>query len=148
MSPSVLLSLCIVAAAGMAVAVQGMLNATLGRVLDSTLAAAAVSFGIGFLALVALTLVVGDGAAFLRVPSVRIWLLTGGLMGAYFVWSITWGVPRLGVVSAFAALILGQLVTALFLDASGAFGLATYDITWKRVVAVVLVSAGMILSRF
>ncbi|WP_323037972.1 DMT family transporter [Pararhodobacter sp.] len=147
MSPQVLFSLCVVAASGAAVALQAMLNAALGRAVESTLAAAAISFGVGFAALVALTLILGDGAAFARLPSVRIGLLAGGLLGAFFVWSIAWGVPTLGVVSAFAALILGQMVAALLLDAAGAFGLATYDITWKRLVAVALVAGGMVMSR-
>lgn len=147
MSPQVLISLCVVAASGAAVAMQAMLNAGLGRALGSTLAAASISFGVGFAALVVITFSVGDGAAFTRLPSVRVGLLAGGFLGAFFVWSIAWGVPTLGVVSAFAALILGQLVAALLLDASGAFGLTSYDITWKRLVAVALVAGGMVMSR-
>lgn len=147
MSPHVLVSLSIVATAGAAVAVQGMVNAALGRAVDSALVAAAVSFGVGFVALVAVTLALGDGAAFTRLPSVRVGLLAGGFLGAFFVWSIAWGVPTLGVTSAFAALILGQMIAALLLDASGAFGLASYEITWKRLAAVVLVAGGMVMSR-
>lgn len=147
MSPSVLLPLGVVATAGVAVALQGMLNAALGRALGSALAASAVSFGVGFVVLVAITLILGDGATLLRVPSVRIGLLAGGFLGAFFVWSIAWGVPTLGVVTAFAALILGQMVGALVLDASGLFGLVAYDITWKRIAAVAMVAGGMVLSR-
>ncbi|MCB1405663.1 MAG: DMT family transporter [Rhodobacteraceae bacterium] len=147
MSPTVLLSLCVVATAGAAVAVQGMVNAALGRAVDSALAASALSFGVGFVALIAVTLALGDGAAFARLPSVRPGLLAGGLLGAFFVWSIAWGVPTLGVVSAFAALILGQMLGALVLDAVGAFGMTVHDITWKRLAAVAMVAGGVVLSR-
>jgi transporter family-2 protein len=56
-------------------------------------------------------------------------------------------VPQLGVVTAVAALILGQMTAALALDAVGVFGLAPEPITPKRVAAVALVAAGVILSR-
>ncbi|WP_417587792.1 DMT family transporter [Pararhodobacter oceanensis] len=147
MSPTVLISLCVVAAAGAAVAVQSMVNAALGREIGSVLAAAAFSFGLGFVVLAAVTLLLGEGASFTRLPAVRIHLLIGGIFGAFFVWAIAWGVPTLGVVSAFAALILGQMIAALLLDASGAFGLATYEITWQRVASVAMVVGGMVLSR-
>jgi transporter family-2 protein len=56
-------------------------------------------------------------------------------------------VPRLGVVTMIAALILGQLVGAIILDAVGAFGLPVKEIGWQRIVAVALVAGGVILSR-
>jgi len=46
-----------------------------------------------------------------------------------------------------AAMILGQLVAALLLDAVGAFGHPVQEMTWQRELAVVLVTAGVILSR-
>ncbi|MCB1397853.1 MAG: DMT family transporter [Rhodobacter sp.] len=147
MSPQTLVALIVVAAAGVALATQGMLNAALGRAAGSSLVAATVSFGVGFIALMTITLLTGEGGGFGRLGSIRPWLLFGGLMGAFYVWSIAWGVPTLGVVSAFAALILGQMIAALLFDASGAFGLAVHDITWKRIVAVALVAAGMVMSR-
>lgn len=147
MSPQTLVALIVVLAAGIAVATQGMLNGALGRVVGSPLVAATVSFGVGVAALLAITLVAGEGGGFARLGSARPWLLAGGLMGAFFVWSIAWGVPVLGAVSAFAALILGQMVAALVLDATGAFGLTAIAITWQRVVAVALVAAGVVMSR-
>jgi bacterial/archaeal transporter family-2 protein len=53
----------------------------------------------------------------------------------------------LGVVTMVAALILGQLLAALALDATGAFGLAVREISPTRVAAVALVAAGLVLSR-
>jgi transporter family-2 protein len=147
MSPSVLLSLAVVIAAGVAVAAQGLVNAALGRQIGSTVGAAAVSFGVGFVALGLLALAMGDGPALRRLPSTPWALLTGGVLGAFFVWSLVWGVPRLGLVTAFAALILGQMVAALLLDALGAFGQTAYAITWQRMLAVALVAGGTLLSR-
>jgi transporter family-2 protein len=147
MSPQVLLSLVIVALAGVALAAQGTINAALGRAVGSSLVAASVSFGVGFVALTLVTLVLGEGGGFARLGNVRLALLTGGFLGAFYVWSVAWGVPTLGVVTAFSALILGQMVAALLFDASGAFGLAVHAITWTRIAAILLVAGGVVLSR-
>jgi transporter family-2 protein len=94
------------------------------------------------------TLARGDGATFTRLPSVDWRYLAGGLLGAFYVWAVLWSVPTLGVVTAFAALILGQLGMAMLLDAIGAFGLAVHSITPLRIASVLLVGAGLVLSRY
>ncbi len=147
MSPTFLLTLAVVVAAGCAIATQAPVNAALGRSLDSTLAAAAVSFGVGFLALAGLTLALHGPPPAARLASAPPGLLVGGLLGAFFVWAMLWAVPMLGALTAFAALVLGQLVTALILDAGGAFGLPAQDISPARLGALALVGAGLVLSR-
>lgn len=146
--PFLILAAAVVVAAGGALALQATLNAALGRELASGTAAAAVSFGIGFVALMLVTVARGDGGVFARISSVPWPYLLGGVLGAFYVWAVLWSVPILGVVTAFAALILGQLGMAMLIDATGAFGLAVHAVTPLRVVAVCLVGAGLVLSRF
>jgi transporter family-2 protein len=136
------------AVAGLAVAIQAPLNSALGRSIESSVAAAAVSFGVGFVALVLLVALSGDSAAFARAALAPRWLLLGGLLGAFFVWASLWSVPVLGVLTTTAALILGQMVGAMVLDYIGAFGIAARDLSWTRLTAALLVGTGVILSRF
>ena len=136
-----------VAAGGVAIAVQAPLNAALGRTLQSGLAAAAVSFAVGLAVLLALTFATAGTAPFARLGLVTPVLLLGGLLGAYYVWAIISSVGSLGVVTAVATLILGQLVAALVLDRIGAFGLPVHEISLQRILAVVLVAPGLVLSR-
>ncbi|MCU0900560.1 MAG: DMT family transporter [Cypionkella sp.] len=131
---------------GVAIAVQAPLNGALGRSLGAALPAAAVSFGVGFVLLMVLSYATA-GNPFGRLTSVPLWQWAGGLLGAYYVWSVIWGVPSLGVVSAMAALILGQMAGALVLDAVGAFGVPVQPISLTRVLAVLMVAGGLILSR-
>ena len=107
-----------------------------------------ISFGIGFLLL--LVLVAGRSTlpSLAVVKAVPWWCWTGGALGAFYVWAVLWSVPKLGVVTTFATLILGQLAAALVLDAIGAFGLPVKEITLQRVGAVALVCSGLVLSRF
>jgi transporter family-2 protein len=131
---------------GIAVAVQGPLNAALARSLGSALPAAAVSFGVGFAVLAAISLAVGAGSL-ARLSGVPLWQLAGGFLGAWYVTALIWGVSALGAVTTVAAVILGQMAAALAIDAVGAFGLATQPITATRIASVALVAAGVVLSR-
>lgn len=140
-------ALLLILFAGMAVATQVPLNAALGRSLGSPVAAATVSFGVGFVVLVALTLIISGPASFLRLTTVPGWQLAGGLLGAYYVFVVLWGVPTLGVLSTMAALILGQMVAALLIDSMGLFGLAVQALSPQRIAAAGLVAAGLVLSR-
>jgi transporter family-2 protein len=52
-----------------------------------------------------------------------------------------------GALTAAAAVIFGQMAMAMILDRFGAFGLPVQVITWKRIAGLVLVMAGLLLSR-
>ncbi len=142
------LTVLIVVVAGMALSLQAPLNAALARVLGQPVAAAAVSFGVGFAVLVVISLVLGGPGPLLRLPTATWWQVTGGCLGAFYVWSVIWGVPSLGVVTTVAALILGQMIAALVLDATGLFGLPVTPINPARLAGAGLVAAGLVLSRW
>ena len=144
---SILLTVAVVLAAGVGFAVQAPLNAALGRTIGGGIAAAAVSFGVGFAALLILTLAIGQGAALARATGTAPVLWVGGLLGAAVVWAMLWSVPTIGILTAFAALLLGQLTAALALDAMGAFALPVHPITPTRVLALAMVAGGLVLSR-
>lgn len=147
MSQSILLPSLLIVLGGAAIAVQTPLNAALSRSIGSSVAAAAVSFGVGFVLLVALTLISTGTAPVLRLGGVPLWQWAGGLLGAFYVWSVISGVAGLGVVTAIAALIFGQMTAALLLDQIGAFGIAAQPLTPQRLLSVLLVGSGLVLSR-
>lgn len=148
MSSQVLIAALVLVVAGALVSVQSPINAALGRGIGSAMGAATVSFAVGLVALLILTLAIGDGPSLTKVGTVPASLLIGGLMGAVFVFSSLWAVPILGVLTTAMVVILGQMVAALVMDQMGAFGLAQTDITPQRLLAAALVLAGVILSRF
>ena len=147
MSAGFVLALIGMIVAGAGVATQAPINARLAAVLGDGLAAAAVSFSVGVLALAPLVILRGlpAGSAAAAAPW---WAWTGGALGAFYVWMAVVSVPVLGVLTTMAAMILGQMAGALALDALGAFGLPLQPLSWQRLVAVVLVAAGVLLSRF
>ena len=132
---------------GMAISLQAPINAALAQEMGGPVPAAAVSFGVGFVILVTIVLVQGQGAAFLKLPQVPSWTLVGGCLGAWYVLTSIWGVSQLGVLTLIAALILGQMSAAIVIDATGALGVAVREVTPTRIAAAVLVMAGLVLSR-
>ncbi len=132
---------------GTAISLQAPINAALARELGGPVPAAAVSFGVGFIVLLTIALLQGQGDAFLKLPQVPTWTLVGGCLGAWYVLTSIWGVSQLGVLTLIAALILGQMTAAMVIDATGALGVAVREVTPTRIAAAGLVMAGLLLSR-
>ncbi len=147
MSAAFWTALAAIVIGGIGLAVQGPINATLARAAGG-LAAATVSFGVGFAVLVALTLLRGGVPEAAALKALPWWAWTGGFLGAYFVWATLTHVGTLGVLTMAAAVVLGQLLAAMALDATGAFGLGVQAVSLPRLLAVALVAGGLVLSRF
>jgi transporter family-2 protein len=143
-----LLPLALIVLAGICIAVQAPINSALARQVESPVPAAAISFGVGFALLVALSLALGQGRGYLRALGAEPWMWAGGLLGAFYVWAMVWSLPRLGALTALCALALGQIVAAALLDRMGAFGLPVREISPYRILAALMVGGGLILSRF
>lgn len=145
--PAILIPVAVVFVVGIGFGIQAPLNAALGRAIGSGTAAAAVSMAVGLAALLLVTVATGQGAAFARVAEAPPLLWIGGLLGAAIVWATLWSVPTIGILTAFAALLLGQLTAALILDAMGAFTLPVHPVTPTRILALAMVAGGLLLSR-
>ncbi len=147
MTAATLLAVLAAATAGMGLALQASLNTAAGRLLGDPVAAAALSFGVGFAALTTVALARSGGPAGAALAGLPWWAWVGGLLGACYMVAILWATPQVGVLTVMAAAVLGQMVGAMALDALGAFGLAPQAISWRRVAAVALVACGVALSR-
>ncbi|RKT34445.1 transporter family-2 protein [Roseovarius halotolerans] len=143
-----LFAMILVAVAGAAIALQSPINSALGRHISSSLGAATISFGVGFVLLVTVTLAYGDGGKLLGAAQAPRLLLTGGILGAFLVWATLYSVPVLGVLTLTAVLILGQITAALVIDHIGIFGLAAREISLPRILAALMVAGGVVLSRY
>jgi bacterial/archaeal transporter family-2 protein len=132
--------------AGVLGAVQATVNGRLGTVMGSPLAAALVSFAVGLVGLVLVNLVARNRPRLEgRLPW---WGLTGGLIGAGFVFSIAYVTPILGTSLAISAALLGQVTGGLVLDHIGAFGFPRRHLSIQRLLGAVLVLGGVLLVRF
>lgn len=136
--------------AGALVTVQAPINAALARGLGMPVAAAAVSFAVGAVALAAITglLTQTQGIALnWRAPAPWLFIL-GGLLGAAFVTCNIVLAPKLGAAALMAFLVAGQLLTGLLLDRIGFLGLAVREITMGRIAGAAMLLVGALLIRF
>lgn len=140
--------LLMVAIGGVLTPVQASVNAILGRSLGHPVSAAVVSTCVSFTLLLVTALVI-------RVPwpatpfSAAPWwvYLTGGAIGAVFVFFLLFSAPIIGATAMVAAIIAGQLIGSVALDHFGALGLPQHTITPGRIVGIALLIGGVFLIR-
>jgi len=131
--------------AGGFIALQAPINATLGRKVGS-LPAATVSFTIGTLALLAITLLFSSGFGQVGEARHLSWhYLTGGVLGAIYVTTALIAVRTLGAGGVTGATIAGQLAMSVALDRLGILGLAQRELTPGRLIGVAMLAAGTFL---
>ncbi|MBD5654315.1 MAG: DMT family transporter, partial [Candidatus Eremiobacteraeota bacterium] len=75
------------------------------------------------------------------------WAWTGGLLGAYFIFSTIVVVPRLGAAFAFALIVAGQMAASIAIDQFGLFGLPQTTASPARLAGAALLVAGVLLVR-
>jgi bacterial/archaeal transporter family-2 protein len=131
--------------AGGLIALQAPINSMLGKSVG-TFAAASVSFVVGTIALVLITVLVGDGFGQVGEARHLAWYyLSGGLLGAVYVTTALVAVRSLGAGGVVAATIAGQLSLSLLIDQLGMLGVDERAITWERVLGVLLLAVGTLL---
>ena len=134
-------------AIGLMIPVQAAINNQLkGFVGSSTLLAAFISFTVGTIALaVVATVNRQPWSSLANLGKVEWWDLTGGLLGALFVFGTTLLAPRIGLAKMTALIVAGQVVISLIMDHNGWLGLAVREITTTRLVGAALVVSGVFL---
>jgi bacterial/archaeal transporter family-2 protein len=139
------LAVVLTACVGGLIALQAPINSMLGKSVG-TWQAAAVSFTIGTVALVAIATAAGGGWSDLGEARHLSWYyLGGGLLGAAYVTTVLVTVRSLGAGGVTAATIAGQLTMAIVVDQLGILGVEKQAISWQRVLGVVLLAVGTIL---
>jgi bacterial/archaeal transporter family-2 protein len=126
--------------AGAVLAIQPSVNARLAQKVG-LIESSCISFTVGTIFLLLLTLIYGQGSLG-AVTQAAWWELSGGLMGAFFVFTVILIVPRLGTAAAMALIIAGQLGTALILDHYQLFGFRGIPLNVSRLSGAVLLLLG------
>ncbi|UZJ78830.1 DMT family transporter [Fictibacillus sp. KU28468] len=126
---------------GMGQSMQAAVNGTLGKKIGS-IEGAFVSFFTGTVMLLIFMLIWGNGSLS-TVWNVPKWNLIGGVLGAIYVFIVIMAVPKIGVTSAITAVIIGQLTMSVVIDHFGWFGNEPVHFTYKRMIGLVLMFAGL-----
>ncbi len=135
------LAILLAAVAGISMAVQGSLNAVLGKYVGQVEATFFVHI-IGSLAVGAILLVglgKGNMGKFMEVPW---YAYLGGIISVLIIYGVAASIPKVGVALATTAIIVGQVSTAMLIDHFGLFGLEKIPFTLLKFGGLVLLAAG------
>jgi bacterial/archaeal transporter family-2 protein len=135
--------------AGAMIPFQAGINAQLAHWIHSPVRAALVSFVVGTIALLVLSVAIWrplpSGS---RVADAPWWVWIGGLLGAFYVAGSVVVAPRLGAAVLLAAVVAGQLLASLLVDQFGWVGFREHHISPGRAIGMALVLSGVLLVRF
>ena len=124
---------------------QAATNNRMAITVGSPIFAAFLSFFVGTVLLLGVTLISGLGSAsysaVTQAPPAA-WL--GGIFGACFVTAAVLLLPRLGVVMTFSLFVAGQLLMSLVIDHYGLLGVEVKEMSLPRIAGVALITAGVI----
>lgn len=136
------LPLLLATLSGALMAIQGSLNAALGKV-TGLLEATFIVHLVGTAALAVLLFLFAAGQGSVTAITTAPWYTwLGGLFGVGIIYLVAASIPVLGVANATTAIIVGQVITAIIIDMIGGFQLAQQAFRWTQLLGLVLLAAG------
>lgn len=132
-------------ATGLCIPIMAAWNSRLGAEIGSPWAAAFILFVLG-------AIICGLAMLALGLPK-RGWFgatplyYAGGLVVAFYILSITWTAPRIGVANAVFFVLVGQIVAAALVDQFGLFGALKSSLTPQRIIGIGCMLIGTYLAR-
>jgi bacterial/archaeal transporter family-2 protein len=135
-------------AAGAILPVQFAVNSHLRTFVGGPVAAAAVSFVVGTVALAVAALVVQrslpePGSA----ASAPWWAWIGGLLGAFFVLASIVLTPRLGAATTIGLILTGQVLASIVIDHFGLLRVPVHEASLPRLLGATLIVVGVIVVQ-
>jgi bacterial/archaeal transporter family-2 protein len=132
--------------AGVALPVQGAVNAQLRADLDAPLAAALWSFVVATVAMALILAAIRPPRPQpARLTALPWWGWLGGLCGATYVTSVFLLIPHIGVAPTVALTVAGQQVASVLVDRYGWLRLPRRAITTQRLAGIAAILAGVAL---
>ena len=132
--------------AGIGIPVLAALNAALGRLIGSPAVAASVLFVVAFLTALIVALVTTPQAV-AKLSTAPKHLFIAGSLIAFYVLSITWIAPVIGVGNAVFFVLIGQMIAAATIDHFGLFGAHVSPLTMTRAAGIVVMAFGVFLTQ-
>lgn len=126
--------------AGAAMAVQGTMNAALGKVVglwESTF----IVHVIGTVAVLAVILLGGIGFGGLVKAGQAPWYVyMGGLLNVVIIYAVARSIPQVGVANATTAIVVAQTLTAVLIDHLGLMGVKKSPFAYTDIIGVALIA--------
>jgi bacterial/archaeal transporter family-2 protein len=133
---------------GALIPVQAAANAALSRSIHGNVPFAALTLFVlaAITTAVSLTVIGAPVPSLAELRSAPWWGYTGGLIVAFYVFTITFLAPRVGVGNAIALIVTGQVVAALAIDHFGLLHSLVFPLTPSRLLGAALMVIGVFLA--
>lgn len=134
---------------GSFIAIQQAINGHLGALLQKPLQASFVSFFIGLVVIVTVTLVV-ERRLITRAErrEIKNWNMLGGIWGALFVLGAVLAVPKIGAGLNIMMALLGQIIGSMLVQQFGWWRSDRYSISPLQIIGVLVMLAGIVCIKF
>lgn len=137
---------------GVLTALQARINGSLSAAIDDGFVAALISFGSGLVILVVLSALIPAGRAGIRrliaarrSGGIPVWMLLGGVAGAFTVITQSLTVATIGVALFTVGVVAGQTLNGLVLDRAGFGPAGVVAVTVPRLVGGALAIAAVVI---
>jgi transporter family-2 protein len=138
----------LVVGAGVSVALQQVLNANLRMELGSPWWTGFISYLTGTVAMLAMAITSGEPWLSEAMVARTSWITwTGGIFGAIFIGTAILMVPRLGVATVLALIVVGQMLGSLVFDHFGLLGVPQHPASLIRLTGTAFLILGVVLIR-
>lgn len=125
--------------------VQAALNAELTRFFKHPYLAAFISLSVGAIVVSVLVMLNGGFGDIKRLGQAPIHLYLGGILGAIFVGSSLFFIPKMGASAMIASFVAGQLICSVAIDHYGLLGLTANPVSMQRILGIILLFVGVFL---
>lgn len=136
--------------AGACMPIQSSLNLYIARWASSNEFASMISFFVGTICLIAFVIFFTkfsfSNLNFSTPPPTYAWI--AGVLGAFIVTSVILVAPKIGMTSMFLSIISGQMLMSVIIDKYGLLGMQIKEISFTKVIAIILVFIGAWLFTF
>ncbi|WP_241654954.1 DMT family transporter [Sporolactobacillus shoreae] len=135
---------------GMTIPVQTSINSRLGLQVKSPYIASAISFLVGTLVLLLVSLLAEPHLAsdIGLLSSIPWWMLIGGgFLGVFYLTSNILLLPRLGSALTVVVTLLGQMIMALSIDHFGWFHVPVHELNGPRLIGIGLMLVGVFVIK-
>mgnify|MGYP000414982048 FL=1 len=131
--------------AGLGIPLMATLNGGLGARLQSPALAASILFLVGLAISITYLLAVEGMPSELYKANTPWYFYFGGIFVMFYILSITSVAPHFGISNAVSFVLLGQLVSMSLIDHYGFVGATQYSLNPKRLMGLILMTAGVLM---
>ncbi|WP_055669045.1 DMT family transporter [Desnuesiella massiliensis] len=133
---------------GFALTLQVGINGGLRSTIGSPILSSLISFAVGTLSLAIVflyTMLTGSSALpySISIKNLSWWMFTGGLFGAFYIFTTIFASPKIGFANMFSLVICGQIILAVIFDHFGLLGGQVHLINPVRIMGLIFLILGV-----